>query len=69
MPTYIPVSYDSAYLYYLTKRTCIIAASEPAATPVEVNPAPVKKNGAVTTAAAPTPRATVIKYKYTEMTN
>ena len=72
MPTYIPVSYDSAYLYYLTKRTCIIAASEPTATPAAVNPATHKTAGAATTAAAPAPRAasnTDTKYKYTEITN
>ena len=72
MPPYIPVSFDSAYLYHLTKRTCIIAASEPAATPAEVNPAPAKTAGAATTAAAPTPAAvstTDIKNKYTEITN
>ena len=67
MPTYIPVSYDSAYLYHLTKRTCIIAASEPTATPAAVNPAPHKTAGA-----AADPRAastTDIKNKYTEITN
>ena len=56
---YIPVSFDSAYLYQLTKRTCIIAATEPAATPAEVNPAPAKPAGAATPAAAPTPTAAI----------
>ena len=72
MPPYIPVWFDSAYLYHLTKRTCIIAASEPAAIPTEVNPAPHKTAGAAMTAAAPAPTAvstTDIKYKYTEITN
>ena len=37
--------------------TCSIAASEPAATPAAVNPAPAKTAGAAATAATPAPTA------------